>query len=221
MVPQADRQGNQRSFSASGEEDVVPDGREQPRATQQPATGGGRRCRRLTSVWEGKDRLRASQVYRLRGPIAGTAVHPMSEGSSGLSRIPMLVVNGKTVKMLPKSIALWADQEPSRCWVRDCTNPVCSAERDHHGLSSDLLQWSLPDEEETSSSLVTQESLSMSEGYDHTAWDSEATSSQVADSSDSTPRSFAEEFSLAPLNALRKYSAQSFDQQVENFFKNF
>ncbi|KGL94628.1 hypothetical protein N301_10833, partial [Charadrius vociferus] len=33
--------------------------------------------------------------------------------------------------------------------------------------------------------------------------------------SDDAPRSFAEEYSLVPLNTRKKYSAQSFDQQVE------
>ncbi|KFP23253.1 hypothetical protein Z169_04948, partial [Egretta garzetta] len=40
-------------------------------------------------------------------------------------------------------------------------------------------------------------------------------SSQADGISDDAPRSFAEEYSLIPLNMQKKYSAQSFDQQVE------
>ncbi|KFV08795.1 hypothetical protein N339_10402, partial [Pterocles gutturalis] len=45
--------------------------------------------------------------------------------------------------------------------------------------------------------------------------DSGTASSQADVSSDGAPRSFVEEYSLVPLNTQKKYSAQSFDQQVE------
>ncbi|KFP78954.1 hypothetical protein N310_05796, partial [Acanthisitta chloris] len=45
--------------------------------------------------------------------------------------------------------------------------------------------------------------------------DTGAASSQADVISDDGPRSFAEEYSLAPLNTRKKYSMQSFDQQVE------
>ncbi|KFQ05441.1 hypothetical protein N330_13842, partial [Leptosomus discolor] len=40
-------------------------------------------------------------------------------------------------------------------------------------------------------------------------------SSQADVSSDDASRGLAEEYSLAPLNTEKKYSAQGFDQQVE------
>ncbi|KFV60156.1 hypothetical protein N328_11899, partial [Gavia stellata] len=40
-------------------------------------------------------------------------------------------------------------------------------------------------------------------------------SSQANITSDDAPRSFVEEYSLAPLTTQEKYSAQSFDEQVE------
>ncbi|XP_068789930.1 uncharacterized protein [Struthio camelus] len=219
MVPQADPWDNQRSFSASVEGDVVPDSLEQQCARPQPARAGRRRCRRLTSVWRGRDRIRASQVYRFRGHAAATVVHCVGEGSAGLSRVSVLAEDGKTMKTLAKSIDLWVDQEPARCWVRDCTNPGCSAERDH-GPRSDVLQCSLLGEEDSSASLITEEFLSMNEGYNHATCDSGVTGSQVADAGDHAPKSFAEEYSLAPLNMIKTNSAQSFDQQVENYLKN-
>ncbi|KFP41462.1 hypothetical protein N324_01710, partial [Chlamydotis macqueenii] len=45
--------------------------------------------------------------------------------------------------------------------------------------------------------------------------DTGTATSQADVASDDTPRSFAEVYSLAPLNTQKKYSAQSFDQQVE------
>ncbi|KFZ52131.1 hypothetical protein N321_13951, partial [Antrostomus carolinensis] len=45
--------------------------------------------------------------------------------------------------------------------------------------------------------------------------DTGTTSSQTDVTSNDAPRSFAEEYSLVPLNTRKKYSAQSFDQQVE------
>ncbi|KFR04007.1 hypothetical protein Y956_04657, partial [Nipponia nippon] len=45
--------------------------------------------------------------------------------------------------------------------------------------------------------------------------DTGTASSQADVTSNDVPRSFAEEYSLAPLNTQKKYSAQGFDQQVE------
>ncbi|KFO94423.1 hypothetical protein N320_12624, partial [Buceros rhinoceros silvestris] len=45
--------------------------------------------------------------------------------------------------------------------------------------------------------------------------DSGTASYQADVTSDDAPRSLAEEYSLAPLNMQKKYSAQSFDKQVE------
>ncbi|KFW72364.1 hypothetical protein AS28_00751, partial [Pygoscelis adeliae] len=45
--------------------------------------------------------------------------------------------------------------------------------------------------------------------------DTGTASSQANVTSDDAPRSFVEEYSLAPLNTQKKYSAQSFNQQVE------
>ncbi|KFQ43962.1 hypothetical protein N333_01318, partial [Nestor notabilis] len=45
--------------------------------------------------------------------------------------------------------------------------------------------------------------------------DTGTSSSQGDVTSDDGPRVFAEEYSLVPLNKQKKYSAQSFDEQVE------
>ncbi|KFQ29324.1 hypothetical protein N332_08246, partial [Mesitornis unicolor] len=45
--------------------------------------------------------------------------------------------------------------------------------------------------------------------------DSGTASSQAGVTSDDAPRSFAEEYSLAPLNIQNTYSSQAFDQEVE------
>lgn len=59
----------------------------------------------------------------------------------------------------------------------------------------------------------------MDEGNHDSIGDSGTASSWADVTSDDAPRSFAEEYSLVPLNTWKKYSAQSFDQQVENYFK--
>lgn len=59
----------------------------------------------------------------------------------------------------------------------------------------------------------------MYEGDDGSTGDSGTASSQADVTSDDAPRSLADEYSLTPLNMQKKYSAQSFDEQVENYFK--
>lgn len=57
----------------------------------------------------------------------------------------------------------------------------------------------------------------MDEDNDGNIRDTGLSSSQGNVTNDDVPRSFAEEYSLVPLNTLKKYSAQSFDWQVENY----
>lgn len=121
------------------------------------------------------------------------------------------------MEMLARSASYWVQQEPARCWVRDCTGLTCSAAG--HPLRTHLLQHHLLGEEDSLTSLIREEFLSVDEGNDGSTGDSGTASSQADVRSDDAPRSFAEEYSLAPLNTRKKYSAQSFDQQVENYFK--
>lgn len=55
----------------------------------------------------------------------------------------------------------------------------------------------------------------MDEGSD----DSGTASPQADGTSDDVITTFAEEYSLVPLNKQKEYSAQTFDQQVESYFE--
>lgn len=161
--------------------------------------------------------LFSSTVYKFRSRAPPTSVHCNGEGSLGLSRIPVPAEDGKIVEMLARSASYWVQQEPARCWVRDCTGLACSAAG--HRSRRHLLRHHLLGEKDALTSLVKEECLSMDEGNHGSIGDSGTTSSWADVTSDDAPRSFAEEYSLAPLNTWKKYSAQSFDQQVENYFK--
>lgn len=162
--------------------------------------------------------LFSSVVYRFRSRAPSTSVYCSGEGSLGLSRIPALREDGKSVDMLARSASYWVQQEPARCWVRDCTGLACSA--GGHPSRTHLLQHHLLSEEDSLTSLIREEFLSVDEGDDGRTGNSRTPRSQADVTSDEAPRSFAEEYSLAPLNTRKKYSAQSFDQQVENYFKH-
>lgn len=125
--------------------------------------------------------------------------------------------DGKIVEMLVRSASYWVQQEPARCWVRDCTGLACSAAC--HRSRRHLLRHHLLGEKDGLTSLIKEEFLSMEEGNHGSIGDSGTASSWAGVTSDDAPRSLAEEYSLAPLNTWKKYSAQSFDQQVENYFK--
>lgn len=156
--------------------------------------------------------LFSSAVYRFRSRAPSTSVHCSSEDSLGLSRTPALAEDGKIVEMLARSASYWAQQEPARCWVRDCTGLACSA--GGHQLQHHLLGG-----EGSLTPLIREDLLSMREGNDGSTGDSGTASSQIDVTSDDAPRNLAEEYSLAPSNTRKKYSAQSFDKQVENYFK--
>ncbi|GAB0182603.1 5' exonuclease Apollo [Grus japonensis] len=161
--------------------------------------------------------LGQEEVYRFRSRAPSTSVHCNGEGSLWLSRIPAPMKDGKIVEMLARSASYWVLQEPARCWVRDCTGLACSA--GGHPSRKHLLQHYLLGEEDSLTSLIKEELISVDEGNDGSMGDTGTASSQADVTSDDDPRSFAEEYSLAPLNTRKKYSVQSFDQQVENYFK--
>lgn len=144
-------------------------------------------------------------------------MHYSSGDSLGLFRTPAPVEDGKIVEMLARSASYWMQQEPARCWVRDCTGLACLA--GGHLSKTQQLQHHLLGEEGSLSSLIGEDLLSMYEGDDGSTADSATASSQADVTSDDAPRSLAEEYSLTPLNMQKKYSAQSFDEQVENYFK--
>lgn len=144
-------------------------------------------------------------------------MHCNGEGSLGLSRISALTEDGKIVEMLARSASYWVRQEPARCWVRDCTGLACSAAG--HSSRRHLLQHHLLGEEDSLAALIREELFSMDEGNNASIGDTGTATSQPDVTSDDAPSSFAEEYSLVPLNTRKKYSAQSFDQQVENYFK--
>lgn len=65
------------------------------------------------------------------------------------------------------------------------------------------------------SSSMREEFFSTDEGCD----DSGTASPQADVTSDDVITTFAEEYSLVPLNKQKEYSAQTFDQQVESYFE--
>lgn len=65
------------------------------------------------------------------------------------------------------------------------------------------------------SSSMREEFFSTDEGSD----DSGTASPQADVTSDDVITTFAEEYSLVPLNKQKEYSAQTFDQQVESYFE--
>jgi len=144
-------------------------------------------------------------------------VHCNGEGALGLSRIPAPTEDGKIVDMLARSASYWVQQEPARCWVRDCTGVACSAAS--RPFRRHLLQHHLLGEENSLTSMKREELFSMDEVNDGSIRNTGTASSLAEFTSDDIPRSFAEEFSLAPLNTRQKYSAQSFDQEVASYFK--
>ncbi|CAM9271686.1 unnamed protein product [Bubo scandiacus] len=201
-------QNNLRAIHSPGEDDVTIGSQNQQRARLQLARSWRRLCRQTTSEWQGRSQVRALQVYRFRSRAPSTSVHYNGEGSLGFSRILAPTGDGKIMEMLARSASYWMQQEPARCWVRDCTGLACSA-------AGHLLLG----EEDRLTSLIREEFLSVDEDSDSSSVCPGTASSQADVTSDGAPRSLAEEYSLAPLNIRKKYSAQSFDQQVANYFK--
>ncbi|PKU42247.1 histamine h3 receptor [Limosa lapponica baueri] len=208
---------NSRAFNSPGEVDVGVDSQNQQHARPWLARSQRRRCRQTTSEWQGRDQARILQVYRFRSRAPPTSVHCNVEGSSGPSRIPVPMKNGKIVEMLAWSASYWVQREPARCWVRDCTGLACSVAG--HPSRRHLLQHQLLGEEDSLSSLTREEFFSMDEGNNGSVRDTGTANSQADVISDDAHRSFVEEYSLTPLSTRKKYCAQSFDQQVENYFK--
>lgn len=120
--------------------------------------------------------------------------------------------SGKTVQLLAGLDNHWVQREPPRCWVRDCTEQACST---NHASGRHLSQHNFPAEEDGVSSSMREEFFSTDEGSD----DSGTASPQADVTSDDVITTFAEEYSLVPLNKQKEYSAQTFDQQVESYFE--
>ncbi|XP_062489123.1 uncharacterized protein LOC134171156 [Pezoporus occidentalis] len=205
-----------RAFHSRGEEDTAAASQNQQRGRPQLTRYQRRRCKQATSELPRGGQTRVLQVYRFRSRAPFTSVRCNGKGSLGLPRTPELTEDGDIMGMLARSASYWQQQEPARCWIRDCTALTCSAAG--HPSRKHLLQHHLLGEEDGLIYWMRNELISMDEGNDGTIRDTGTSSSQGSVTNDDVPRSFAEEYSLVPLNTLKKYSAQGFDQQVENYF---
>ncbi|XP_068014823.1 uncharacterized protein [Melanerpes formicivorus] len=205
------RQKIQRALSCPEEETVAAGSQQQQHERPQPPRAW-RKCRKTTSERQERDQTSILQVYKFRTRAPSTS----GEGSLGVSWIPAPTEDGNIVEELARSARYWAQQEPPQCWVRDCTG-LCrsaAAQRSRMPRLRRLLR-----DEDSFTSQIREELLSMDEDQDSSSGDFGTASSRADVGSGDAPRSFAEEYSLAPLNTRKKYSAQGFDQLVENFME--
>lgn len=143
--------------------------------------------------------------------------------SGGSSRRPALPDDGDVMGMMARAAGYWVRPETPRCWVRGCACAcACSeAEREEgHPYRSHVLPCEL-DEDDSSTSMIREELLSVDEDHDGGTGDTETTSSWAGVRSDDGPRSLEEEYSLVPLSRRKQYSAQTFHDAVERFLRGF
>ncbi|CAM5090186.1 unnamed protein product [Eretmochelys imbricata] len=142
------------------------------------------------------------------------------EDFEGPSRTSLSVETGNVVKMRADSTNFSPLLKP-RCGARGSTRPSPSTEEDHIPLQL-TLGWKgakVSDQEESSSPLEREECLPQDIDCDSNIPDTRATSFLASVASEWVPSGLALEYLLTPLNTLKKYSSQNFNQQVENYFK--
>ncbi|XP_061216542.1 uncharacterized protein LOC133216117 [Neopsephotus bourkii] len=208
--------GKLRAFHSPGEEDTGEASQNQQCGRPQLARSQRRRCKQATSELQRGGQTSVMQVYRFRSRAPFTSVHCNGKVSLRLPRTPELTEVEEIMGMLARSASYWQQQELARCWIKDCTELTCSAAG--HPSRKHLLYHHLPVVEAGLIYWMRKELISMDEVNDGTIRDTGTSSSQGNVTNNDVPRSFAEEYSLVPLNTLQKYSAQSFDRQVENYF---
>ncbi|CAM5109913.1 unnamed protein product [Natator depressus] len=195
----------------SAEEEAEPGPSKRPTTKRKVAVPPGDVCRFRNKLYP---------VLELPSYTTVTLSDNSDEDFEGPSRTSLSVETGNVVKMRADSTNFSPLLKP-RCGARGSTRPSPSTKEDHIPLQL-TLGWKgakVSDQEESSSPLERKECLPQDIDCDSNIPDTRATSFLASVAREWVPSGLALEYLLTPLNTLKKYSSQNFNQQVENYFK--
>ncbi|XP_044863018.1 uncharacterized protein LOC123364732 [Mauremys mutica] len=206
-----DSERNADNQLPSAEEEAEPGPSKRPTTKRKVAVSPGDVCRFRNKLYP---------VLELPSYTTVTLTENSDEDFEGPSRTSLSVETGNVVKMLADSTNFSPLLKP-RCGARGSTRPCSSTKEDHIPLQLTLGRKGakVSDQEESSSPLDGEECLPRDIDCDSSVPDTRATGFLASLANKWVPRGLALEYLLTPLNTLKKYSSQNFNQQVENYFK--
>lgn len=159
-----------------------------------------------------------AEVPEMPSCIMAAITQVSNEDLKGLSRVPLSKENEKVLKMPAESTSSLKCKKAKRK-ARHRSRPQQAVKESH--ILKQMTDWKVhtPDWKESSGSLDAEKCVQQDTDSDSGDPHIKVTSFLAPVDNECFPKGLAKEYLLVPLNTLKKYSTQNFDQQVENYFK--